>query len=80
MYTNNQSITRVQNPSKKEFVELWKQCRPFLIDGVATNWNAYRNWFNSYLLSKCGNDIIRVKYSEPNLLNNYNYVFHKFGL
>ncbi|MHC5853060.1 cupin-like domain-containing protein [Nostoc sp.] len=71
------SILRIKNPNKKEFVELWKQYQPFLIEGVAEYWNGYKNWSNDYLLEKCGNNIVPVSFFTKNYLNNSNYVLHE---
>ncbi|GAA6624133.1 cupin-like domain-containing protein [Scytonema sp. NUACC26] len=74
---NSDSILKITNPSRKKFVELWKQYQPFLIDSVAENWNACKNWSNDYLIKKCGNHTIRVLCYAENYLNNYQYVYDK---
>lgn len=74
---NSNSILRIKNPSKKEFVELWKQYQPFLIEGVAEYWNGCQNWSNDYLLKKCGHKIIPVSFFTKKYLDNSNYVLHE---
>ncbi|MDZ8135359.1 MAG: cupin-like domain-containing protein [Nostoc sp. DedQUE04] len=74
---NSNSILRIKNPSKKEFVELWKQYQPFLIEGVAEYWDASKKWSNDYLLKQSGNNIIPVEFFTKTYLDNYNYVLHE---
>lgn len=71
------SILRINNPSKKKIVELWKQYQPFLIDGIAEYWNACKNWSNNYLLKKCKNNMIPVENFPKSYLENYEYVLEK---
>ncbi|MEM6613078.1 MAG: cupin-like domain-containing protein [Cyanobacteria bacterium P01_C01_bin.72] len=58
---NKESILRVTAPDKNEFARLWKEYRPFVIEGVANNWEAYKNWSNDYLSNKCGNNKVPVR-------------------
>lgn len=75
MITNasKNSITRITNPSKQEFSQLWKQGIPFIIDGVASNWKACKNWSNDYLVSICGNNQVPVERYPENYFEGYNY-------
>ncbi len=74
IYQTSNSILRIKNPSQKEFLELWKQYQPFLIDGVAEHWNACKNWSHDYLLKTCGNNTIPVEFHNQNFLDGSNYV------
>ncbi|MEH1807650.1 cupin-like domain-containing protein [Nostoc sp.] len=74
---NSNSILRIKNPSKKEFVELWEQYQPFLIEDVAEYWNSCKNWSNDYLSKKCGEKIVPVSFFTKEYLDNSNYVLHE---
>lgn len=71
--TPKNSVTRITNPSQKEFSHLYKQGKPFIIDGVASNWQAYKNWSNNYLINTCGNNQIPVETYPENYFEGYNY-------
>lgn len=71
--TQANSILRVKNPSKADFVELWKQGKPFIINGIANNWDAHLKWSNDYLVKSCGNSIIPVEVYGSNFAKNYNF-------
>ena len=64
--TRENLITRIINPSQEEFIKLYKQGKPFIINGVANNWNAYINWSNEYLIKNCGNNKIPVETYDSN--------------
>jgi len=75
---DNHSIKRIYNPSRKEFLELWKQYQPFIINGVVENWDACRKWSNDYLINLCGNTAIPVDVYRENFFEEYkNYAFDK---
>ncbi|MBW4447043.1 MAG: cupin-like domain-containing protein [Spirirestis rafaelensis WJT71-NPBG6] len=74
MIQASNSILRINTPTKEEFLNIWRQYQPFLIEGVAENWNACKNWSNDYLLKVCGNNTIPVEFHSTIFLNNYNYV------
>jgi hypothetical protein len=67
------SIMRVKNPSKKDFLELYKQHQPFIINGVANHWDAYKKWSNDYLVEVCGNNAVPVETYTPSFFQDYNY-------
>ena len=67
------SITRICNPSKQEFLNLWKQDQAFIINGVANQWDAYKNWSNSYLTNVCGDNLVPVETYNPTFFQNYNF-------
>lgn len=69
----NHSIKRIHNPSQSEFLELWKQYQPFIINGVAENWNAYQKWANNYLVEVCGNNTVPVETYGQDFFEDYNY-------
>jgi hypothetical protein len=71
----NNSILRVNNPTQKEFLKLWKQHQPFVIGGVAEHWDAYKNWSNDYLLKICGDKSIRVESYKQGFLEDHKYAY-----
>lgn len=74
MITNEKnSITRISNPSKQEFLNLWKQGQAFIINDVANQWDAYKNWSNSYLIDVCGNNLVPVEAYNQTFFQNYNF-------
>jgi Cupin-like domain len=70
---SSNSITRITNPNQKEFERLWKQGKAFIIDDVASNWKACRNWSNDYLVSVCGHNQVPVETYPDNYFEGYNY-------
>jgi hypothetical protein len=71
--TSQNLITRIINPSNQEFHQLRQQGRPFIIDGVSSNWNACKNWSNDYLVSTCGNNKIPVETYPNDYFEGYKY-------
>ncbi|MEO0969341.1 MAG: cupin-like domain-containing protein, partial [Cyanobacteria bacterium J06639_18] len=71
--TSNNAIARITNPSQKEFDQLWKQGKPFIIDGIANNWKACKNWSNDYLVDTCGENQVPVETYPENYFEGYNY-------
>ncbi|WP_414561753.1 MULTISPECIES: cupin-like domain-containing protein [unclassified Anabaena] len=71
--TRNEEITRINNPSQQEFSQLWRQGKPFIIDGVASNWQACKNWSNDYLVDVCGQNQVPVERYPENYFEGYNY-------
>ncbi|MDZ8023963.1 MAG: cupin-like domain-containing protein [Nostoc sp. SerVER01] len=67
-----ESISRIKSPSKKQFSETAKQYQPFIIEDVAKNWDAYKQWSNDYLIKKCGNNLVPVRFFKQNFWNDYN--------
>ncbi|WP_445629017.1 hypothetical protein [Nostoc sp. DSM 114167] len=65
------SILRIKNPSEKEFLELWKQYQPFLIEDVAKHWDACSKWSNDYLIKQCGNNIVDIQNFEKYFFEDY---------
>ncbi|MDZ8261472.1 cupin-like domain-containing protein [Nostoc sp. ChiQUE01b] len=65
------SILKIKNPSLKQFLEMWKQYQPFLIEDVAKYWHACNNWSNDYLIKYCGNNVIHVEVSQKDFLDDY---------
>ena len=68
---NRDSILRIKNPSKKEFVELWKQYQPFLIEDVAKHWDACNKWSNDYLIKHCGNNMVYIQGFTKDFFDDY---------
>lgn len=66
-----ETILRIKNPSTKQFLELWKQYQPFIIEDVATHWDACNNWSNDYLIKQCGNSLVNVRFLTKDYFNNY---------
>lgn len=73
--TANNSITRIYNPNKQEFLNLCKQGKPFIINDVANHWGAYKKWSNDYLTSVCGDNLIPVEAYNKAFFQDYNFAF-----
>ncbi|OKH43165.1 hypothetical protein NIES2101_31185 [Calothrix sp. HK-06] len=73
MQSTTNSIIRLYKPTKQEFLSQVKQGKPFLINGVADQWNAYKNWSNDYLVNVCGDNLVPVETYAKNFSQNYNY-------
>jgi Cupin-like domain len=71
--TANNSIIKLYQPSKQEFLNQVKQGQPFLINGVAEQWGAYQNWSNDYLADVCGNNLVPVETYPKDFYQNYNH-------
>ncbi|BAY23189.1 transcription factor jumonji jmjC domain protein [Calothrix sp. NIES-2100] len=71
--TEKSSITRISHPSKQEFLNLWKQGQAFIINDVANQWDAYKNWSNSYLTDVCGDNLVPVEAYNQTFFQNYNF-------
>ncbi|MFN6571987.1 cupin-like domain-containing protein [Dendronalium sp. ChiSLP03b] len=71
----SESILKIKNPSTEQFLEIWKQYQPFLIEGVAEHWDACHKWSNDYLIDQCGDNIIPVRFYTKSFFND----FHNFA-
>lgn len=59
-------IERVQNISKKEFVEnYYKPQRPVLIENLTKDWPAYKKWTIEYFQDQAGDQVVPLYNSEP---------------
>ncbi|MEH2290139.1 cupin-like domain-containing protein [Nostoc sp.] len=74
-----ESCLRIKNPSTKQFVEMWEQYQPFIIEDVAKNWDACKNWSNDYLIKKCGNNIVNIQFFQQGFFENYNEFSNEDG-
>ncbi|MDZ8264148.1 hypothetical protein [Nostoc sp. ChiQUE01b] len=54
----SKSISKIKSPSTKQFLDIWKQYQPFLIEDIAEHWDACHNWSNDYLINHCGNNMV----------------------
>jgi len=79
-----EKILRIKNPSKKQFLEMWKKYQPFIIEDVATHWDACNKWSNNYLREQCGNKIVSIQardkdffYNDRNFANGEGFVNRK---
>jgi|GEM_PF-3436032 lysine-specific demethylase 8 len=68
---NNNSILRIKKPIKKEFVEIWNQYQPFLVEGVVEYWDACKKWSNDYLIKHCGNNIVNINLYKKGFFDDY---------
>ena len=60
------SVERVQNISKKEFVEkYYKPQRPVIIENLAKGWDAYEKWNIEYFQEHAGDQTVPLYNSEP---------------
>ncbi|MDZ8110290.1 MAG: cupin-like domain-containing protein [Nostoc sp. DedQUE12a] len=75
----SESILRIKNLSKKEFSEIAKQYQPFIIEDVAKTWDAYKHWSNDYLIKKCGNNLVPVRFFKQNFWNDYKNFSYEDG-
>lgn len=66
-----QSILRINNPNTKQFLEMWKEYQPFIIENVAEHWDACNKWSNDYLIKHCGNKVITICFFQQNFLQDY---------
>lgn len=66
-----QSLLRINNPNTKQFLEMWKEYQPFIIENVAKHWNACNKWSNDYLIKHCGNKVISICFFQQNFLQDY---------
>ena len=67
----SKSILKIKKPSTKKFLEMWRQYQPFLIQDVAENWDACHKWSNDYLIEKCGNKVINIRFFQKYFLDDY---------
>ena len=59
-------VTRVENISKKDFVEnFYKPQIPVLIAGLTKNWPAYEKWRLDYVQERAGEQIVPLYNNEP---------------
>ncbi|MEH2349567.1 MAG: cupin-like domain-containing protein [Nostoc sp.] len=68
----SESILKLNNPSTKEFLDMWKQYQPFVIKDVAKHWSASKNWSNDYLIKHCGNNLVSIRFYTEKFFNDYN--------
>ncbi|WP_445634024.1 JmjC domain-containing protein [Nostoc sp. DSM 114161] len=74
----SKSILRIKNPSKKEFSEIAKNFQPFIIEDVVKYWDAYKNWSDDYLIEKCGDNLVPVRFFQENFWNDYkNFAYER---
>ncbi len=66
-----ETILRIKNPSTKQFLEIWKQYQPFIIEDVATHWNICNKWSNDYLIKHCGDSLVPVRFFTKDYFTNY---------
>lgn len=66
-----ESITKIKNPSTEEFLDLWKQYQPLLIEDVVGHWNACEKWSNDYLIKYCGNNIVNIFLYKKGFFDDY---------
>ncbi|MEH2354885.1 cupin-like domain-containing protein [Nostoc sp.] len=66
-----ESIPKIKNPSTEEFLEIWKQYQPFLVEDVVNHWGASNNWSNDYLIKQCGNNLIPIQFFKKDFLKDY---------
>jgi lysine-specific demethylase 8 len=66
-----ESILRINNPNKKQISKMWKQYQPFIIENVATHWDACNKWSNNYLREHCGDNIVPIQARDKDFLDNY---------
>ena len=67
----SESILKIKNPSTEQFLEIWKQYQPFLIEDVAEHWDACQKWSNDYLIEQCGNKVISIWFFQKGFLDDY---------
>ncbi|MEH2267586.1 MAG: cupin-like domain-containing protein [Nostoc sp.] len=73
----SKSILKIKSPSVKQFSEIWKQYQPFIIEDVAKDWDACNNWSNDYLIQKCGNNLVPVRFFKQGFWNDYkNFAYY----
>ncbi|MFN6513531.1 MAG: cupin-like domain-containing protein [Nostoc sp. CreGUA01] len=71
-----ESILRIKNPPKTKFSEIWKQHLPCVIEDVATHWDAYKNWSNDYLIERCGDNLVPVRFYQQDFWrDSQNYAY-----
>ena len=59
-------VTRVENISKKEFIEqYYKPQKPVLITGLTKNWRAYEKWTLDYIQERAGEQTVPLYDNEP---------------
>ncbi|BAY73746.1 transcription factor jumonji jmjC domain protein [Nostoc linckia NIES-25] len=74
----SKSILRINNPSKKEFSKIAKKFQPFIIEDVVKYWDAYKNWSDDYLIEKCGDNLVPVRFFQENFWNDYkNFAYER---
>ncbi|MEH2170914.1 MAG: cupin-like domain-containing protein [Nostoc sp.] len=67
-----ESILRIKNPSTKQFLEMWKEYQPFIIEDVATHWDARKKWSNDYLIKHCGNSMVGISFFKKDFFDDSN--------
>ncbi|MFN6479647.1 cupin-like domain-containing protein [Nostoc sp. DedQUE07] len=75
----NESILKIKSPSTKQFSELLKQYHPFIIKDVAQYWDACNNWTNDYLIKKCGNNLVPVRFFKKDFWQDYKNFAYEDG-
>ncbi|TFI53958.1 cupin-like domain-containing protein [Mastigocladus laminosus UU774] len=66
-----EEILRIKNPSTKQFLEMWQQYQPFIIEDVATHWDICNKWSNDYLIKHCGDNLVPVRFFTKDYFTNY---------
>lgn len=64
-------VSKIKSPNTKQFLNLWKEYRPFIIEGVAKNWDACNKWTNDYLIKHCGDNIVTVFFFKQDFLESH---------
>lgn len=67
----SKSILQIKNPSSKQFLDMWKQYQPFLIEDVAKHWGACNKWNNDYLIKHCADSTVTVYFFKQDFLDDY---------
>lgn len=73
----SESLSKIKSPSTKQFLDMWKQYQPFLIEGVAKHWGACNKWTNDYLIKYCGDSIVMVHFFKQDFLEDYKNFAYK---
>ena len=75
----SQSILKIKKPSTENFLEIWRQYQPFLIEDVAEDWDACHKWSNDYLIENCGNKVINIVFFQNCFLDDYKQFAYEDG-
>jgi hypothetical protein len=63
---NTTPVTRVENISKKDFIEnFYKPQVPVLISGLTKQWPAYHKWSLDYIQERAGDKVVPLYNNEP---------------
>jgi Cupin-like domain len=75
----SESILKIKSPSTKQFSDICKQFRPFVIEDVAQHWRACQNWSNDYLIKHCGNNLVPVRFYKKDFWDNHKNFAYQDG-